>query len=48
MFGGRLLTRLEQAGHRVRCLARRPLELRPRLKAGTEAVYADMLEPESL
>ncbi len=46
--GGRLLTRLEKAGHRVRCLTRRPEDLRPRLQPGTEAAYADMLEPASL
>ncbi len=46
--GGRLLARLEEAGHRVRCLARRPEDLRPRVKSGTDVVYAEMLEPGSL
>ena len=46
--GGRLLPRLEEAGFRVRCLARRPEELADRLGPGTEAVFADMLAPESL
>ncbi len=46
--GGRLLTRLEEVGRRVRCLARRPEDLRPRVKPGTDVVYADMLEPGSL
>ena len=46
--GGRLLTRLEQAGHRVRCLTRRPDELNGRIAEGTEAVFADMLDADSL
>jgi uncharacterized protein YbjT (DUF2867 family) len=46
--GGRLLPRLEELGHRVRCLARRPDELRTRAGGDTEVVYADLLEPEGL
>jgi uncharacterized protein YbjT (DUF2867 family) len=46
--GGRLLARLEDLGHRVRCLARRPEELGARVGGDTEVVYADMLEPASL
>ena len=48
--GGRLLTRLEQAGQRVRCLTRRPDELTSRTgpDTGIEAVFADMLDPASL
>ncbi len=46
--GGRLLTALEQAGHRVRCLARRPQFLQPKVGPTTEVVSGDMLEPESL
>ncbi len=47
-IGGRLLKKLEEAGHRVRCLTRRPEELEGRLGARSESVYADMFEPESL
>jgi len=46
--GGRMLTRLEEAGYQVRCLTRRPEELASRLKPGTEAVFADMVDPASL
>ncbi len=46
--GGRLLPRLEAAGFRVRCLVRRPDELADRVGPGTEVVFADMLQPDSL
>ncbi len=46
--GGRLLPRLEQAGHRVRCLARRPEFLRSHVAAGTEVVAGDVSDRESL
>ena len=46
--GGRLLRVLEQQGHRVRCLARRPDFLKPRVSAGTEIVAGDVLDPDSL
>jgi uncharacterized protein YbjT (DUF2867 family) len=46
--GGRLLTQLEEAGYRVRCLTRRPEELTSRIKPGTETTFADMLDPASL
>jgi uncharacterized protein YbjT (DUF2867 family) len=46
--GGRLLRKLEEGGHSVRCLTRRPDEMQGRLGQGTKAVYADMFEPESL
>lgn len=46
--GGRLLKALEQAGYSVRCLARRPDFLRPRVAALTEIVAGDVLAPESL
>src|SRR5680860_485445 len=46
--GGRMLTRLEDAGYLVRCLTRRPEELEPRIKPGTDAIFADMLDPGSL
>jgi uncharacterized protein YbjT (DUF2867 family) len=46
--GGRLLQELQKAGHRVRCLARRPEFLRPRVSPSTEIVAADILDPQSL
>ena len=46
--GGRLLKSLEVEGHRVRCLARRPEFLRPRVTDTTEVVQGDVLDPTSL
>jgi hypothetical protein len=46
--GGRLLPALEAAGHRVRCLARRPEFLARRVGPDTEVVANDCLVPESL
>jgi uncharacterized protein YbjT (DUF2867 family) len=46
--GGRLLKALEQAGHRVRCLARRPAFLRHRVAPTTEVVAGDVLDQGSL
>ncbi len=46
--GGRLLARLEDAGRRVRCLARHPEFLAPRVGAATEVVRGDALDRESL
>jgi uncharacterized protein YbjT (DUF2867 family) len=46
--GGRLLPVLESAGHEVRCLARRPEYLLPRVGPNTEVVRGDCLEPASL
>ncbi len=46
--GGRLLPLLESLGHRVRCLARRPVELRSRVAASTEVVAGDVLDRASL
>ncbi|MEO8636760.1 MAG: SDR family oxidoreductase [Gemmatimonadales bacterium] len=46
--GGRLLMSLEADGHRVRCLARRPEHLRPRVKPATEVVAGDVQDPASL
>lgn len=46
--GGRLLHALEARGARVRCLARRPDFLRPRVAPTTEIVAGDVLEPVSL
>ena len=47
-IGGRLLPLLEEAGERVRCAARHPSFLQPRLGPGTEVVYADLLDPGSV
>src|SRR4051794_15828308 len=46
--GGRLLKNLEARGVAVRCLARRPEYLRPRVGPGTEIVRGDVLDPASL
>lgn len=46
--GGRLLTELVNAGYRVRCLARRPENLRPRVPAGVEVVAGDLLDAATL
>lgn len=46
--GGRLLTLLEQQGHRVRCLARRPEVLKQRVSPNTEVVAGDVLDRPSL
>jgi len=46
--GGRLLRALEQGGHRVRCMARRPESLEGRVDTGTEVVAGDVLDPASL
>jgi uncharacterized protein YbjT (DUF2867 family) len=47
-IGGRLLPLLESAERRVRCMARRPSFLEPRVGPGTEVVYGDSLDPGSL
>jgi uncharacterized protein YbjT (DUF2867 family) len=46
--GGRLLKTLEGAGERVRCLARRPEFLRPRVAPSTEVVQGDVINKSSL
>ena len=46
--GGRLIPLLEQRGHRVRCVARRPEFLQPRVGPQTEVVAGDVLQPETL
>src|SRR5579863_7664210 len=47
-IGGRLLKGLEKAGWPVRCLARHPEFLRPRVAASTEVAQGDCLDPASL
>lgn len=46
--GGRLLQSLESQGFRVRCLARRPGFLKPKVAQSTEVVAGDVLDPTSL
>lgn len=46
--GGRLLRELEAAGIRLRCMARRPDELRHRVADSTEVVAGDVHDPTSL
>ncbi len=47
-IGGRLVKTLEKTTHRLRCLARRPQFLLPRVAPTTEVVRGDVLEPASL
>ena len=47
-LGGRLLQELEPSGRQVRCMARRPEFLRPRVGLRTEVAHGDVLHPESL
>ena len=46
--GGRLLRSLRSAGHRVRCLARRPEHLTSQVDEEVEVVRGDVLDRESL
>jgi uncharacterized protein YbjT (DUF2867 family) len=46
--GGRLVRELEKRGLRLRCIARRPEFLRPKLGAGIEIVPGDALDIQSL
>jgi uncharacterized protein YbjT (DUF2867 family) len=46
--GGRLVPALEERSERVRCLARRPEYVRPRVGKGTEVVRGDALDQDSL
>jgi uncharacterized protein YbjT (DUF2867 family) len=47
-IGGRLVPVLEGAGVRLRCLARRPAELAPRVSPTTEVLPGDLFDPVSL
>lgn len=47
-IGGRLLKALESAGWPVRCIARRPDYLKPRVSSSTQVVQADCLDRGSL
>ena len=46
--GGRLLPRLEEGHHRVRCLTRRPTALEDHVASTTECIQGDLLRPASL
>jgi uncharacterized protein YbjT (DUF2867 family) len=46
--GGRLVPLLEKQGVRLRCLARTPDKMRPRVQPGTEIVQGDVMDPASL
>ncbi len=47
-IGGRLLSALERTGRPIRCLARNPQFLRPRVSPPTEVTKADCLDRSSL
>jgi len=47
-IGGRLVPVLEQMGCQIRCLARRPEYLKPRVAPGTEVVEGNVLDMSSL
>lgn len=47
-IGGQLCSLLEERGERLRCMARRPEYLRPRIAAATEIVEGDVLDPATL
>jgi uncharacterized protein YbjT (DUF2867 family) len=47
-IGGRLLRRLEAASRPVRCLARHPEYLSPRIASSTSVVQGDVLDPSTL
>ena len=47
-IGGRLLKILEKQGHALRCLARQPSYLQPKVKDDTEIVQGDVLDKASL
>lgn len=47
-IGSRLRVALEERGRRVRCLARRPEHILPKVAPGTEVVKGDVLDRDSL
>jgi uncharacterized protein YbjT (DUF2867 family) len=47
-IGGRLAKQLESQGHSIRCLARQPSYVRPKVSATTEIVQGDVLDKNSL
>lgn len=46
--GGRLIKILEKEGYAIRCLARQPAFVKPRVAAGTEIMRGDVLDKASL
>ena len=46
--GGRLLSALEKAGYGLRCMTRRPAELRQRTALTTEVFHGDVLQKDTL
>src|SRR5436305_14186266 len=46
--GGRLIPLLERQGVKLRCLARNPDALRPRVREATEVARGDVLDARSL
>jgi len=46
--GGRLISKLEERGVPLRCMARRPESLRTKVVESTEVVFGDVLQPESM
>ncbi|TWT48114.1 3 beta-hydroxysteroid dehydrogenase/Delta 5--_4-isomerase [Rubripirellula amarantea] len=46
--GGRLKRLLEESGHRLRCMARRPENLSDRIGQQTDVVFGDVLDRDSL
>jgi uncharacterized protein YbjT (DUF2867 family) len=46
--GGRLIPLLERQSVKLRCLARNPEKLRPRVQGTTEIMHGDVLDPPSL
>ena len=47
-IGGRLMPSLENQGYRLRCVARHPEILKPKVGPSTEVVAGDILERPSL
>ncbi|MCA9772604.1 MAG: SDR family oxidoreductase [Myxococcales bacterium] len=47
-IGGRLVAALQGSGDQIRCMARHPIYLRPRVAPTTEVVHGDVLDLESL
>jgi len=48
MWGGRLLSLLQQQGIPVRCVTRRPEALQERVNSTTEVVQGDVTDRQSL
>ena len=46
--GGRLISKLEERGVPLRCMARRPESLRTKVVESTEVVFGDVLQPKSM